>query len=130
MTELWDAKRCAQFLGYSYDHFRKEIRWQEGVPKRDPLRKRICGIYFLLRGREIIYVGQSVDVLDRIRVSSRRGLWGVTSSAYIECLKDDLDRLERALILGLKPKRNVSPSRPGFLCVPSMRERGSVFIKI
>ena len=33
MTELWDAKRCAQFLGYSYDHFRKVIRYQEGVPQ-------------------------------------------------------------------------------------------------
>lgn len=33
MAELWDAKRCAEFLGYSYDHFRKVIRWQEGVPQ-------------------------------------------------------------------------------------------------
>lgn len=33
MPELWDAKRCAAFLGYSYDYFRKEIRYQEGVPK-------------------------------------------------------------------------------------------------
>lgn len=33
MTELWDAKRCAQFTGYSYDHFRKVIRWQDGVPQ-------------------------------------------------------------------------------------------------
>lgn len=33
MTELWDAKRCAGFLGYSYDHFRKVIRYQAGVPQ-------------------------------------------------------------------------------------------------
>ena len=31
--ELWDAKRCAQFLGYSYDHFRKIVRYQDGVPQ-------------------------------------------------------------------------------------------------
>jgi hypothetical protein len=31
--ELWDAKRCAAFLGYSYDHFRKVIRYQADAPK-------------------------------------------------------------------------------------------------
>lgn len=31
--ELWDAGRVARFLGYSYDHFRKVIRHQEGVPQ-------------------------------------------------------------------------------------------------
>lgn len=29
---LWDAKRCAEFLGCSYDHFRKERRFQAGMP--------------------------------------------------------------------------------------------------
>jgi hypothetical protein len=37
MTELWDAGRCAKFLGYSYDYFRKVIRYQEGVPQ--PLKR-------------------------------------------------------------------------------------------
>ena len=32
MSELWSAGRVAQFLGYSYDYFRKVIRYQEGVP--------------------------------------------------------------------------------------------------
>jgi hypothetical protein len=31
--ELWDTARCARFLGYSYDYFRKEVRYWEGVPK-------------------------------------------------------------------------------------------------
>lgn len=30
-------KECAAFLGYSVDHFRKEIRWQDGVPQ--PLKR-------------------------------------------------------------------------------------------
>jgi hypothetical protein len=32
-AELWDAGRVARFLGYSYDYFRKVIRYQEGVPQ-------------------------------------------------------------------------------------------------
>jgi hypothetical protein len=30
---LWDAKRCAEFLGYSVDYFRKHVRYEPGVPK-------------------------------------------------------------------------------------------------
>jgi len=37
MPELWSASQCAQWLGYSYDHFRKEVRYWPGVPK--PLDK-------------------------------------------------------------------------------------------
>jgi hypothetical protein len=37
MPELWSAGRVATFLGYSYDHFRKEVRFWEGVPQ--PLKK-------------------------------------------------------------------------------------------
>ena len=33
MTELWSAGRVAQFLGYSYDYFRKEVRFWPGVPQ-------------------------------------------------------------------------------------------------
>jgi len=31
--ELWPAARVAQFLGYSYDYFRKEVRYWPGVPQ-------------------------------------------------------------------------------------------------
>lgn len=33
MSELWAAGRVAQFLGYSYDYFRKEVRHWDGVPQ-------------------------------------------------------------------------------------------------
>jgi len=35
MDNLWDAKRCAEFLGVSYDHFRK-IRHSEEFPQPIP----------------------------------------------------------------------------------------------
>ena len=34
---LWDAKSCAGFLGYSYDYFRKDVRYWPGVPQ--PIQK-------------------------------------------------------------------------------------------
>ena len=33
MPELWNSGQVAAFLGYSYDHFRKVIRYQDGVPQ-------------------------------------------------------------------------------------------------
>ena len=30
---LWNAHRCAEFLGYSYDYFRKVVRHWDGVPQ-------------------------------------------------------------------------------------------------
>lgn len=30
---LWDAKQVAASLGYSYEHFRKEVRFWPGVPQ-------------------------------------------------------------------------------------------------
>lgn len=37
MAELWPAARCALFTGYSYDYFRKTVRYWEGVPQ--PIEK-------------------------------------------------------------------------------------------
>lgn len=30
---LWNAKQVAAELGYSYEYFRKEVRYWEGVPQ-------------------------------------------------------------------------------------------------
>ena len=34
---LWDARQVAAQLGYSYEHFRKEVRFWPGVPQPLPL---------------------------------------------------------------------------------------------
>lgn len=32
MDNLWDTKRCAEFVGVSYDHFRKVVKTDAGYP--------------------------------------------------------------------------------------------------
>jgi hypothetical protein len=112
-VELWDAKRCA-------------------VPRKpDPNRARICGVYFLYRDNEVIYVGQSVDVLGRVVHSSRGPWWGVTGFSYVECPSERLSHVERACILALLPERNLVRRRPGFVRVPSLTSRtGSVEVRL
>lgn len=65
------------------------------------------GVYFLIRLGEIVYVGQSVDVLSRIARHRREGKQ-FDAYSYIECERDDLDRLESLYIRALVPEGNLS----------------------
>lgn len=65
------------------------------------------GVYFLIRGGEVVYVGQSIDVLNRIARHRREGRQ-FDAYAYMECLREDLDRLERVYIRALVPEGNMS----------------------
>ena len=73
-----------------------------------------CGIYFL-RGKagEILYVGQSVNVLSRVasHLAHKTFVW----YSFLEAAPEDLDRLERDYILLLRPALNRS--------IPGVRER-------
>ena len=98
---------------------------------------RIAGasaVYLLLRGGEVVYVGQSVNVFARVAshyqalARKRKGLGYNTSPHTLSdaqkamvvfdevliktCLKADLDREELALIQRYLPKHNVRLKRP------------------
>lgn len=63
------------------------------------------GVYFLMRAREVVYVGQSVDVLHRIARHRREGKV-FDAFSYIECDECDLDRLETLYIRAFVPREN------------------------
>lgn len=65
------------------------------------------GIYFLLRKGEVIYVGQSVDVLHRIARHRREGRT-FDAFSYMECDPEDLDRLETLYIKAFVPVENLT----------------------
>lgn len=62
----------------------------------------VCGIYFLIRGKEVVYVGQSIEVHSRICKHKKE----FDSYAYIECDRKMLDRLESLYIHVLRPALN------------------------
>lgn len=66
-------------------------------------RKR--GIYFLILGAEIVYVGQSIDINARL-FEHRRGHMSFSRWAWIECAAGSLDPIERAYIDAFLPKHN------------------------
>jgi predicted GIY-YIG superfamily endonuclease len=67
----------------------------------------VCGIYFLIRGEQIVYVGQSTNVLRRI---ARHIYDGKTFDSFTisPCAAADLDRLESVYITALYPEENMA----------------------
>jgi len=67
----------------------------------------ICGVYFLIRAGEIVYVGKSQNVL--LRLAKHRNN-GKKFDAYnvFHCKQEELDRYERLYITALMPIENGS----------------------
>lgn len=80
------------------------------VPKSEIIKKaklyeQSCGVYFLIKDDEIIYIGQSINIAHRIASHRDKDF---DSMAFIGCLKTDLDVLESLYILAYRPKLNGS----------------------
>ena len=69
---------------------------------RQPVYK-ICGVYFLFKGEELIYIGQSINIMGRINTHHISD-WDTYS--YVEVPKWDLSDTEREYIYKFKPPRN------------------------
>lgn len=88
--------------------------------RRSMGRKDECGVYFLLRGPEVVYIGQSEWIPQRLRTHRRRRKAGFDEAWYIRVPSYLLDAVETALILLAEPRGNardcrgriVTPRRP------------------
>lgn len=70
----------------------------------DANHSKLCGIYFLIKNNEIIYIGQSVNILQRLfehRVKKPHERF-----SYIECEVDKLNLLESLYIHKFNPVGN------------------------
>lgn len=71
------------------------------------------GIYFLLSGKEVVYVGQSIRLCSRLaghlaEMDSTYKAKEFDRVAWIECQRDELDLLEAAYVLYYRPRYNRS----------------------
>lgn len=82
----------------------------ENIPQPDKLSQlpveRITGIYFLWRGDELVYVGQSRNLTERVLGHIQMGSKVFDGVSYIEHPLKGLTRFERFLIERLLPKYN------------------------
>ena len=70
--------------------------------------ERLCGIYYLLREDEIVYIGQSTNILFRVATHLNLGVKVFDSYMYELCTPQLLDKLELESIIKHKPLYNVS----------------------
>jgi hypothetical protein len=76
-----------------------------------------CGVYFLIDCQEIVYVGKSINVKNRLRQHSESGQYGMEYEKnfnrffFINCQLEELDELEAYYILKFRPKYNISIPR-------------------
>lgn len=71
------------------------------------LSSMASGIYFLIRGQEVVYVGQSLDMLHRIARHRREGR-AFDRYACLECKPEKLDELESHYIAAFAPRDNLT----------------------
>jgi hypothetical protein len=78
-----------------------------------------CGIYFLIIGEEIVYVGQSINVMSRMDEHARR--FKFKRYAFAPFPREHLDLVESLYIHLLRPRlngRENTNGEPGPICAP------------
>jgi len=78
-------------------------------------RDDLCGVYFLILAGQIVYVGQSTNILRRVGAHARTGRIKFDSVSWTECENRHLHRLERAYINLFDPPENRKPFTPTVL---------------
>lgn len=84
--------------------------------------QNMAGIYFLIKNKEVVYVGQTIDIFGRIAKHRRLGK-EFDSFSFINC--DDAakrDELESTYVLALAPWMNLSMGRKPIRLPVWMRE--------
>ena len=81
--------------------------------KKLVLPPRICGVYFLIDGQDVVYVGQSADVVRRVNEHHDRDRKTFETAMYLPCSLGELDELEEYFINTLKPRFNGQYRRMG-----------------
>jgi hypothetical protein len=78
---------------------------QEIASAAMPVRA-FCGVYFLVKGGEVVYVGQSTNVFARVVIHAAYDL--CDSFVFLPCAPTDLDELESLYIHLFCPRLNGS----------------------
>lgn len=80
------------------------LREDEIVAAAKRHERSICGVYFLVKGDRVVYVGQSTNL--SMRIASHATTKDFDSVAYVPCLREDLDLVESLYIHVLRPCEN------------------------
>ena len=100
-NEREDFKRTLRFDSIVSELGLSKLYREEEIVNSKRTYGGSSGVYFLIKGSKVIYVGQSVNVFARI--SSHAQYKDFDSYAYVSCSRDKLDILESLYIHTLSP---------------------------
>lgn len=82
-----------------------------------------CGVYFLVEGDEIVYVGQARDIMFRLAHHAKSEKV-FSKYTFIECDVEELNEIEAAYIVKFAPRYNVTlPINSKWTTLPLLRRR-------
>lgn len=79
------------------------------LARSHPRERTVPGIYFLIDGQEVVYVGQSMNLPLRIHQHRRANEKKFDRFTVYPCPAKLLDKIERHYIQLLRPKYNLAP---------------------
>lgn len=111
---------------FSFEKFKDYILSKEEILSiKQPAPPKVSGLYFLIKGATILYVGKSKNIYDRVKQQSQDNLKDFDSFSILECPPEIIDDLEAYYIYKLRPPFNVSlPENDKF---KSLREIKKMF---
>lgn len=71
-----------------------------------------CGIYFLCQNEEVVYVGQSVNAVARVKTHESETCGQFNRMFFLRLPAGQLDEAERRFIRALRPRLNVTFNAP------------------
>lgn len=100
-------KKAARVCDPHAEVDRQGLLQPDAIARKAMTFDRIIGVYFLLRDDEIVYVGQSGNILYRIACHRHDGEKEFNRIFLIECPEAQMEHLERLYIAKFTPKYNV-----------------------
>lgn len=99
-------RRLAAGLPVTVDTLDHNVRSHRPGPNRRPDTPARCGVYFLYKGSECVYVGKSTHVDDR--VADHRRIKDFDAYSWMPVEPESLAVVEMSFIAVLRPRYNVT----------------------
>ena len=103
-----------KFSALAYKITGKSVYYANHIVDASVPWENSCGVYFLIQDLEIVYIGQSVEIFNRINQHTGKKFNRV---AYVACEKQNLNVLESLYIHLFRPKLNGVQTN-GQFCAP------------
>lgn len=113
------------FIYMRENNIENKVKTIEEVLAHKKQVEHLCGIYFLIKGDEIVYIGQTTVGESRIHQHKTARKIDFDSYAFFECDRNDLNMAEYANIEAHNPRFNKNKRPPASHCISisTMKEK-------